>query len=175
MVVVEGVSGRSVVGWALTLSYRVIPANRKAGLVLQRIDYLGLGVPVIRPDVSAAEFGESWRALPLWIRLFVWCVLPGVVVVQFLGGRKRLLSPHVVVNDDDMPESETEERFDRVFIGDRDVRLHATLAELHSTRSHERIDVGVVYGAKHVPDLVHHLADLGYRVRAAEWITVVDW
>lgn len=176
VVVAEGVSGRSVLVWALTLSYRVIPANQRAGLVLQHIDYAALGVPVVRPDLTSAEFGRSWRALPLWFRLFVWGTLPVVVVAQFLGGRKRLLAPQVVVNDDDVPESEIEERFEDVFKGERDGRLLAALAELHQTRSHERIDVGVVYGAGHVPDLVHRLAaTLGYRVRTAEWITVVDW
>jgi hypothetical protein len=175
VVVAEGVSGRSVVGWALTLSYRVIPANRRAGLVLQHLDYPTLGVPVIRPDVSGAEFGRSWRALPLRLRLLVWSSLPFVVVAQFFGGRKRLLAPQIAVNDDDVPESELEERFLDAFKGDRDERLLAALAELHETRSHERIDVGIVYGAGHVPDLVHRLATLGYRVRTAEWITVVDW
>lgn len=176
VVVAEGVSGRSVRTWALTLSYRVIPANRRTGLVLQRIDYAALGVPVIRPDVSSAEFGRSWRALPLWFRLLVWCTLPVAMGVQLLGGRKCLLAPHVVVNDDDVPESEMAERFEDVFKGARDDRLFAALAELHHTRSHERIDVGVIYGAGHVPDLVHRLlATLGYRVRTADWITVVDW
>ncbi len=176
VVVAEGVSGRSVLSWALTLTYRVIPANRKAGLVLQHIDYAALGVPVIRPDVTSAELGRTWRALPLWFRLFVWCLLPVVVVAQFFGGRKSLLAPRVVVNDDDVPESEMAERFEDAFKGERDERLLAALAELHHTRSHERIDVGVVYGAAHVPDLVHRLAEtLGYRARTADWITVVDW
>jgi len=176
VVVAEGVSGRSVLTWALTLSYRIIPANRRSGLVLQRIDYTALGVPVIRPDLSGAEFARSWRTLPLRLRLMIWCVLPVAVVVQLVGGRKRLLAPRVALNDDDVPDSDVGERFDSVFLGERDERLFAALAELHDTRSHERIDVGIVYGAAHVPDLVHRLAaTLGYRPRTADWITVVDW
>jgi len=176
VVVAEGVSGRSVLTWALTLSYRVIPANRRSGLVPQRIDYTALGVPVVRPDVSGAEFARSWRTLPLRLRLMIWCVLPAVVVAQLFGGRRRLLAPHVALNDDDVPESDVEERFDTVFKGERDERLFAALAKLHETRSHERIDVGIVYGAAHVPDLVHRLAvTFGYRPRTADWITVVDW
>jgi hypothetical protein len=174
-VVVEGVSGRSVVVSALTLSYRVIPANRRSGLVKQNIDYRGLGVPVICPDVTGAEFTRSWRTLPLHLRLAVWGVLPLVVLAQLVGGRKRLLGPSVRV-DDDVPDIAPDERFDAVFGGERDDRLLAALVELHETRSDERIDVGVVYGAQHVPDLVHRLAaTLGYRPRFAEWITAVDY
>lgn len=176
VVVVEGVTGRSPLVWALTMTYRIIPANRRSGLVRQEIDYVALGVPVVRPDVSSAEFGKSWRALPLRLRLLVWCLLPVMVVVQLFGGRKSLLAPQVALNDDDVPDSEMEERFEEAFMGERDNRLFAALAELHETRSHERIDVGIVYGAGHVPDLVHRLAaTLGYRPRTADWITVVDW
>lgn len=176
VVVAEGVTGRSAAVWALTLTYRIIPANRRSGLVRQRIDYAALGVPVVRPDVTSEEFGQSWRALPLWLRLSVWCLLPVMVVAQLLGGRKVLLAPSVALNDDDVPDSDLEERFLGAFGGERDERLFAALAELHENRSHERIDVGIVYGARHVPDLVHRLAaTLGYRPRDADWITVVDW
>lgn len=175
VVVTEGVSGRTVLVWALTLSYRIVPANRKAGLVLQDIDYEALGVPVVRPDVSGAEFGRTWRALPLSLRLLVWCMLPVVVVAQFFGGRKSLLGRDVALDDDYAPESEALARLETALGGDRDDRLLAALVELQQTRAHERIDVGIVYGAGHVPDLVNRLAVLGYRVRSAEWVTAVNW
>lgn len=175
VVVVEGV-GRSIRTWALTMTYRIIPANRRSGLVRQRLDYAALGVTVIRPDVTGKEFGSSWRTLPLWYRALVWCTLPPFVVAQFFGGRRRLLAPDVAVNDDDLPASDIEARVEKVFGDERDARLLAALTELHETRSAERIDVAVVYGAKHVPDLVHQLADtLGYRPSSAEWITAVEW
>jgi hypothetical protein len=57
---------------------------------------------------------------------------------------------------------------------DRDERLLAALSELVRTRSSERIDVAVVYGARHVPAIVRGLADRhGYRPRTAEWLTVL--
>jgi len=176
VVVAEGVSGRTVISSAITLTYRVIPANRRSGLVQQHIDYHSLGVPVINPDVTAEEFTRSWRTLPLGYRVLMWCVLPVIVLMQLSGGRKRLLAPNVRVDDDDLPEHEMEERFDKVFGGERDDRLFAALAELHETRGAERIDVGIVYGAGHVGEFVHRLAaTLGYRPRDAEWITVIDW
>jgi hypothetical protein len=176
VIVLEGVSGRSAIGSALTATYRVIPANRKSGLVVQDFDLTALPGEVLNPDMTGAEFGQSWRKLPLSIRVGMWCVIPAVFVMQLFGGRKRLLAPSVAVDDDDLPDNDTEEQFDDVFIVERNDRLLAALVELHRTRGHERIDVAIVYGAGHVPDLVHRLAQtLGYRPRTAEWITAVDW
>ncbi len=174
VVVAEGVTGRSVLATAFTMTYRVIPANRRSGLVQQRIDYGALGVPVIRPDVTGKEFARSWRTLPVRDRMLVWCLLPVVLVTQLAGGRKRLLTRDIAV-DDEVLDSEFAERLHSVFGGERDARLLAAVTALYETHSAERIDVGIVYGAAHVPDLVHGLsATLGYRPRTAEWITAVD-
>lgn len=176
VIVMEGVSGRSVIGTAITASYRVIPANKKSGLVEQDFDLDALEGEVINPDVTGEEFDQSWGKLPLGARVMMWCVIPVVTVMQLFGGRKRLLAPDVALDDDELPESEFEEQLDKVFIDERNDRLLAALVDLHKTRGHERIDVAIVYGAGHVPDLVHRLAKtLGYRPRTAEWITVVDW
>lgn len=175
VLVVEGVSSRSVLTWALTASYRVIPKNRRAGVVVDNIRYADLGVPLVNPDVTAGELTRSWRTLPLRLRLMVWCMLPVVVVAQLLGGRKRLLSRSIQVNDDDLPEHEVDELLAGVFGGERDRRLFAALTELHAARSHERIDVAIVYGAAHVPPLVEAmLVTLGYRARSAEWLIALD-
>jgi hypothetical protein len=172
----EGVSGRSAIGSAISASYRVIPANRKSGLVEQDFDLDALDAEIINPDVTGAEFDVSWRKLPLGVRVLMWCAIPVVTVMQLFGGRKRLLAPDVALDDDELPESEMEEQLDGVFIDERNDRLLAALLDLHKTRGHERIDVAIVYGAGHVPDLVHRLAQtLGYRPRTAEWITAVDW
>jgi hypothetical protein len=175
VLVVEGVADRSVLTWALTASYRVIPKNRRSGLVVDNIPYAELGVPLVRPDVSSAELGRGWRTLPLYLRLAVWCVLPVVVVLQLLGGRRWLLAPSAAVSDDDLPASASEERLAGVLGGERDRRLLATLTQLHEARSGERIDVAVVYGAAHVAPLVEGLlVTLGYRARSGEWLTVLD-
>lgn len=175
VVVAEGVRGPTVIGAALTLTYRIIPANRRSGLVEQDIDYHALGVEVINPDVTGEEFDRTWRALPLWMRALVVVSLPFVTVAQLVGGRKRLLAPDVAVEDGE-PDVELPEELEELFGGERDERLFAALATLHETRGDERIDIGIVYGARHVPVLVHRLAgSLGYRPSTADWITVIDW
>lgn len=92
IVVAEGVGGgagrrkRSALASALTLSYTVLRFNRRAKLVEQNIDYAALGVPVVRPDVSAEEFAAGWQRVPLAHRLLMWCALPLVVVARLFGG-----------------------------------------------------------------------------------------
>jgi hypothetical protein len=181
LLVVEGVNGRSVLTWAITLTYRVMPANKRSGLVVDNIEYRSLGVELINPDVTTAEFAQGWRAMPLRYRLLMWCVIPIVAVAQFFGGTRRLLSPEVELNDlpsakDEMySDDELAGHFERTFGGHRDERVLATLSELIRTRSSERIDVAIVYGAGHVPAIVRGLSDRhGYRPRTAEWLTVLD-
>ncbi|BCB84555.1 tetratricopeptide repeat protein [Phytohabitans suffuscus] len=176
LLVVEGVSGRSALGWAITSTYRFIPANKRSGLVVDNIPYGSLGVPVIYPDVTAGEFAHDWRRLPWRTRLLMWLVMPVAAVLQFFGGRRRLLGPEVELTDlpTDLDDHELADQLDGVFGGARDERVLAALSEIHRKRAAERIDVAVVYGAGHTAAIVHGLLRLhGYRPRSAEWLTVV--
>lgn len=181
LLVVEGITGRSALISALTLTYRVIPANRRSGLVVDNIPYRSLGVPLVNPDMTAAELHVGWRTMPLRYRLTVWLLVPLVLVAQLFGGRRRLLAPEVEVSD--LPSASEEafadhefgERFERVLTGDRDDRVLAVLSEIVRTRADERIEVAIVYGAGHVPGIVGGLNALhGYRPRTAEWLTVLS-
>lgn len=181
VLLVEGVSGRSVLGWAITITYRVMPANKRSGLVVDNIPYRSLGVELLNPDVTTAEFARGWRAMPLRYRIMLWCAIPFVAVAQFFGGTRRILSPEVELNDlptakDEMfSDDEFGDHFERTFGGERDERLLAALSKLIRTRASERIDVAVVYGAGHVPAIVRGLADRhGYRPLTAEWLTVLS-
>ncbi|MEV6924457.1 tetratricopeptide repeat protein [Dactylosporangium sp. NPDC051485] len=175
LLVVEGVSGRSPLTWAITSTYRIIPANKRSGLVEDDIAYGSLGVPVINPDVSAAELAQGWRALPARTRLLMWLAMPIAAVLQLFDGRRRLLGPEVEL--DDLPaeaDHEVIEQVDDVLGGARDERLLAMLSRIHRERGAERIDVAVVYGAAHTAAIVHGLLRRhGYRPRSSEWLTVV--
>lgn len=183
VIVAEGVGGdgqrRSVLVGALALSYRVLRFNPRAKLVEQDIDYAVLRVPVIRPDVSAEEFGSGWRRVPLAHRLLIWCVLPLIVAGRLLGGSRVIWSRSLEQHD--LPSPEEEDAADTLpelhdaFGGTRDDRLLAALYRLHEERSREAIEVAVVYGAAHVPPIVRGLMDrYGYHPRSADWLTVVD-
>lgn len=186
VVVVEGVGGSgdgggrkgSVLVTALTLSYRVLRFNRHARLVEQDIDYAALGVEIVRPDVSSAEFSTAWRKVPLTDRVGLWLVLPGVVLVRLFGGTRRIWSRSMEQNDLPSPEEEAiadaAPELEAAFGGERDDRLLAALRRIHDERAHERIEVAIVYGAGHVPAVVYGLMNLGYRPRASEWLVVAD-
>lgn len=180
LLVVEGVSGRSALLWAITLTYRVMPANKRSGLTVDNIPYRFLGVELINPDVTGAEFARSWRAMPLRHRMFMWCLIPAVAAAQFFGGTQRLLSPEIEVNDlpsvtdEAFEDDDFAEHFERTFGGDRDEKALAALSDVVRARSSERIDVAIVYGARHVPALVRGLLERhGYRPYTAEWLTVL--
>ena len=63
LVVAEGVGSTSA-GSLLTMSYRLPARFERSGLVVEDIDYASLGVPVLNPDLSGAEFEAGWRELP---------------------------------------------------------------------------------------------------------------
>ena len=177
-----GGSGRrkgSVLFGALTFSYTALRFNRKAKLVEQDIDYGSLGAELVHPDVDTAEFETGWRRAPLRQRLMMWLVLPVVVLVRLFGGTRMIWSRSMEQND--LPSALEEAQQDRypdlvaAFGGERDERLLAALYRLHDERATEDIEVAVVYGAAHVPAIVHGLRDrYGYRARSADWLTVAD-
>jgi len=180
LLIVEGVGGRSALTWALTLTYRIIPANKRSGLVVDDIAYESLGVPLVNADVTSGELAAGWWTIPWRHRLTAWCVVPFVVAAQFVGGTRRLLSPEVEVSDlptaqeEALTDSEFGEHFERTIVGDRDEHVLGVLSELVRTRSAERIDVAVVYGAGHVPAIVRGLHQRhGYRPCTADWLTVL--
>jgi hypothetical protein len=180
VVVAEGISGQSVVVAALTLAYRLPGRRRRLGLVRQHIDLAGLGVPVIRPDMTAAEFGEGWRAVPVLQRTLVICVAPLLAAVFWLIGTRRMLSRYAAV--DDLPAPDESQLRDHaselmeLIVDRRDSLLLSALDDLHGQQMTEPMTVAVVYGAGHMPAVAHHLAAAyGYRPRVAEWLTVFDF
>jgi hypothetical protein len=181
LIVVEGVHGgrTSPLFQALTLSYRVLRFNRRVQLVEQNIDYQALGVPIIHPDVSAGEFRADWRRVPWRGRMLMWLVLPVVIVARLFGGTGAIWTRALALDDQPSPEeeamAEVMPEVDAALLDRRDQRLLTALYALHEQRCDEAIEVAVVYGAAHVPAIVHGLADkYGYQARSADWLTVAD-
>jgi hypothetical protein len=181
VVVAEGVRrgrGGSVLVNALTFSYRVTRFNRRAGVVEQDIDYAALGVELICPDVDSAELRVGWRRVPLAHRVMVWLALPVVVLMRLFGGTRQVWSQAMA--QDDLPSSQEEDmaaampELDSAFLGERDERLLAALRRIHEERGGEPIEVAIVYGAAHVPQIVHGLVRIGYRPRSSEWLVIAD-
>jgi hypothetical protein len=181
LIVVEGVHGgrMSPLFRALTLSYRVLGFNRRARLVEQDIDYKALGVPIIRPDVSADEFRADWRRVPWRERMMMWLALPVVILIRLFGGTGAIWTRALALDDLPTPAeeamAEVMPEVDAAFLDRRDARLLEALYALHEQRCDEAIEVAVVYGAGHVRAIVRGLADTyGYKPRSADWIILAD-
>jgi hypothetical protein len=178
LIVVEGV-GRSTIGWALTMTYRVVPHRRNSKLVEDNIRYRSLGVPLIRPDSTGTEFRVAWATVPWWQRAIVWCVIPGIVLTRLFGGSRRMLQQYMELAMDDLPTNEEQLRrpdvdhLDRVILDERDQKLVAALTSIHIERANENLTVAVVYGAGHVPAIVKGLYQHDYRVRGGDWLTLM--
>lgn len=184
VVVIEGV-GNSLIARAFTLTYRVLPARRALGLVVQPDLAHGLSGEVLRPDLTGATFTAAWRAMPWWYRILLWAALPPVVVLMtvmsLLGGREWVLRQGMELAMDDLPTNQEvldgawAEPLDRVLLDQRDVPLVAALTAIHRQRqdASEPVTVAVVYGAAHVRAVLQGLYALGYRVTGGDWLTVM--
>lgn len=177
LIVAEGVSGRSVLTWALTLSYRLPGRSRRLNLVVQDDGYADCGVPVIRPDITARQFARRWRSVPAIHRMMVWVAIPLVALAERVVGTRRLMSRHVALTDlPTLLDHEARQRLPQlmdVLVDHRDGLLLDALGAIHEQHSAEPIRVAVVYGAGHMPAVVQGLWNrYGYRPRTAEWLTV---
>jgi hypothetical protein len=176
LVLAEGIQGRSAYAGPLTAVYRWLQGVDRLDLVRQRIDYAGLGVPVICPDMSGAEFDEAWRQVPL--RQFVPFTLlaPVAGIGMRLFGTRRLIAGFLGTDDlpsaEEIMASEDFEDVDAVIVDARDQRLAKHLEATHDTLGDLPGTVAVVYGAGHVRAIARTLSRLGYRATEAEWLTV---
>jgi hypothetical protein len=165
------------------LAYRLLRRRRRARLVVQRLREEELAIPVVRPDLSLDEIRQRLRRLPartyVLARLTIWVVVPWVALYLLLFGAQRFLAEALAL-DDDTPSIEPSlgERWDdieEVIVDHRDALLLDALSEIHEARCAESIDVAVVYGAGHMPAVVHGLRRrYGYYARGADWLTVFD-
>ncbi|WP_189267776.1 hypothetical protein [Streptomyces fuscichromogenes] len=162
---------------ALTLAYRFAPRRRRNGLQEQRDELLlPKDVPVINPDVTAAEAMADLRTLPRWMYVLLMISAPVMGLVFALRGPRAFFDEDLEVED--LPSTLRAEMLadhpvDHAMSDRRDQRLLDALGEIHTERGSESIRVAVVYGAGHVPAIVSGLWDrYAYRPREAEWLTV---
>jgi hypothetical protein len=178
LIVAEGVKGTAPQLNMLTLAYRFAPRRRRNGLVEQSTRLLlPEGVPVINPDVTAADVVDELHKLPRWMYLLLLVAAPVLGLVFAVRGPRAFLDEDLVV--DDLPltlraEHLAEHPVEAALLDERDKLLIDTLCDIHQARSGEPITVAVLYGAGHMPAVVAGLMErYGYRPRDAEWLTVL--
>jgi hypothetical protein len=165
---------------ALTATYQLPAWVGRAGLVEQDIDFDRLGVPVVYPDLTSKQFAAGWQGVPAWQRALAVTMAPLEALDSALFGSRRALARNLEETDerwrDRLVDAGSLPELEALLLDDRDRLLMAAVDQIHRERHDEDITVAVVYGAAHVAPLVHGLRALhGYRVRAAEWLTVFDF
>ncbi len=142
----------------------MMAADQNLGLVAQDLDFDALGIPVIRPDPSGAQFDTRWQIVPLWQRTAIRALGSSVTTAQRLLGSRflqerlsqmsldDLASQTEILTTDSVPDVE------RVVLEERDDLLVAALNKVHRQRSHEAITVAVVYGARHMRAVVNQFS-----------------
>lgn len=179
LIVAEGVRGKSRQLSALTLAYRFAPRWRRNGLEEQNEALLlPDGIPVVRPDVTAAQAIADLRTLPRWMYLLLLAAAPVMGMIFAVRGPRAFLDEDLEVED--LPKTNrAEELADHavsgVLTGRRDQLLLAALDEIHAERRDDPIAVAVLYSAGHIPAVAAGLMNRhGYRPRQAEWMTVLS-
>jgi hypothetical protein len=175
VVIAEGIRGPSPHLRAMTSAYRWLEGSDRLDLVVQRIDYRSLGVPVVCPDMSAAEFDRAWRELPLRESLPFTVLSPAFGLGLRLFGTRRFIAGLLGV--DYLPSAEeilAGDGVDALVVEARDRPLVEHIETTHDQLGDLPVVVAVVYGAHHVRAVVRSLTRLGYRVVDSEWLTVFE-
>ena len=180
LILMEGVNSRK--GNALTLSYSVVKKIRRLDFVTQRdgMKISGLRDKIINADMDGRAFDERWSALPLGLRAQLFLLVPFWVGYLFLFGTRERLAKKMAIED--LPSSdeilfrdESFEKLDTLLLDERDRWLITHLQKLYDSHRQDKKIVGVVYGARHMRNIVRFLLGrLNYRVAKAEWVTVFD-
>jgi len=180
LILMEGVNSRK--GHILTLSYEVVKKIRRMDLVTQRdgMKISALRDKIVNSDMEGRAFDERWSALPLELRAQLFLLVPFWVVYLFFFGTRATLAERLSIED--LPSSdeilfrdESFEKLDTLLLDERDRWLITHLQKLNDSHRQGKKIVGVVYGAKHMRNIIRFLLGrLNYRVAKAEWVTVFD-
>lgn len=179
VILAEGVKSRRAN--MITRSYRIVKHIRRMELVTQqdgmRVDTFR--AKILNADIDGTAFDERWSSLPIWLRVQLFVLVPIFVLYLFVCGTKETLAEHIAL--DDLPsreeillEDENFEALDSLIVDERDRILIEHVANLEGEQNGRR-QIGIVYGARHMRNLMTFLMQkLNYRVAKAEWVKVFD-
>lgn len=179
VVLTEGV--RTKTGRLLTASYRYFTRNPKLGFVLQSTMSLDdLNAKIHHADVASEDFSRKWAQLPFWLRFLIPVAAPIYgMYLRFFGTRESIgkgmgldLHDH---NDALLDENEGFEEMEEVILDWRDKHLISIIDGYIQSDGDEEKTVGIVFGARHMRAVIHHLHKQGYRITDADWIDVIRY
>ena len=178
VVFVEGV--RSPITLRITRSYRwLVGSRRMVGLILQPPFPRGEGLArIVHADLSPDEFAAEWRAVPLWLRAFVYVVAPSIGLYRRWFSTRSGLAKNMRCEDQPTfaellamtPETAT---LTQAILHARDARLVDRLRTELDAPQPGATRIAVVYGAAHMRAVVGALMTKhNFVVTGAEWKTI---
>lgn len=180
MILVEGVDSKKAN--LLTRSYRIVKRIRRMDLVTQQegMKVSDFREKTVNTDVEGCVFDKGWSSIPLSLKVQIFFFMPFYVIYLFLFGTRETIAENIALED--LPSSEEIlfqdddlDKLDTLLIDERDQRLIGKIESLHQTNGKDEKTVAIVYGARHMRNVVNFLLQkLNYRIAKAEWITVFD-
>lgn len=177
VVLVEGVD--SPIAVRITRSYRWIAGAERFELCIQPRYPRPSDVraTIIHADLAHAEFVLAWKAVPTWLRLFVYIAAPIVGLrYRWLGTRESLARGQSL---EDLPRREETLAWNpetaaltTALLDARDVRLVSVLKNLLTSVDSFPSRVAILYGAQHMRAVLRELSSRGYHATDSKWLTV---
>jgi hypothetical protein len=178
LILAEGVASKRAN--LLTLSYRIVKRIKRMDLVTQQdaLKVAPFRAKLSNADMAGNAFDARWSALPLWLRVQLFLLLPVYILYLLLFGNRQTLAEKIALED--LPSSEEilfeDDRFadlDSLLIDERDRTLLANIKRVYESEGTKTI--GIIYGARHMRNTVDFLMrNLNYHIAKAEWVTVFD-
>ena len=179
LVLFEGVSS----SWAsaLNFSYRLVGKSKRLDLITQKdaMDMNVLKGQSTCVDISGKEFTKSLKDIPFRVRLFMVIGVPICSVYLFLFASRHKIAAHLGTGDlqsrEEILEDKEFESLNELVLNKRDLIVVRTIQQIFDQRKTETIEVGIVYGAKHMRSISGFLlSKLRFNVSGAEWVTVFN-
>ncbi|MEU4620818.1 hypothetical protein AB0G04_12685 [Actinoplanes sp. NPDC023801] len=177
-VIAEQYDGPSSTGYAYVAAMRLTGQRAGRELVHQDIDYGALGVPVIFPDAHTAPPPEPDRRMPDIGWADVVLTTPRLAIQMAISGRDDWIAGDTVdIHDTTRFLPAPGEVIGPDGLGERDRLLLGVIREIHDEFAGEDMEVGVVFGAAHIPLVVRTLTgELGCRAAPGQrWLTAINY
>jgi len=180
LILAEGVASRKAA--LLTRSYRIVKKIKRMGLVTQReaLNIYALRDKILNTDIDGRSFDKGWASLPLSFRAQVFFLMPVYLIYMLLFGTRETIAENIAVEDlpsslEVLSQDDDFEKLEALVIDERDLKLIRAIESLHEKNGMDKKIVGVLYGARHMSNLVDFMIHkLKYRVTKAEWVMVFD-
>lgn len=176
VILCEGITSK--IATNLTRSYRWMRVERLGLVVQPKFDRGSAKGRVETADLSGPEFDALWRRATAWQRAAFAGAAPVFGVLRGVGLTRKSLAEGMSQNDlasreeilgwDALPRP-----LRRALFEAREARIGSVLQHIIRDNADARMSIAVIYGAAHMPAILHGLRQMGNYVPVdSDWMTV---